>query len=335
MKPALTALCFALAAPAADAQGAAVPPKSLTLIPAPDANGKVRGIDGREFTVNAAKVVAAFKTKRPIDENHSTHVAAPNGLPSPAFGWVNALREVDGAVVGELSWNKRGTESYGEYGFVSPALDHDKDGNVLRLVSVGLTNDPNFPQLALNRAGSPSPEAEEAPPMSKAIALALGLAETAPEAEIVTAINSVKSKAATPDITQFVPRSDYQLALNRATTAEAALADGKKAEHDAAVETAINGALTAGKITPASVDYHRAMCAQQGGLDKFKAYVAAAPAVIAQGVDPATQKTGDSLSLNATDRAVARQLGMSDETYLASKKQVAADLAAATAAAAV
>lgn len=333
-KPHFTALCFALPQPQAAAQGAAVaPPARFTLIPAPGADGKVRGNDGREFTVNAQKVVEAFKARFPVDENHSTHIAAPEGLPSPAFGWITGLAVADGAVVGEVSWNRRGQDSYGEYAFVSPAFDHDKAGNVIRIVSVGLTNTPNFPQLALNRAGDSSPEAEEATPMSKLIALALGLAETAPEAEIVTAINSVKSAVATPDITKFVPRSDYELAINRAKTAEETLAAGKKAEQDAAVEAAITGALTAGKITPASVDYHRSMCAQQGGLEKFKAYVAAAPQVIAQGGNQGGGPQAETLSLNATDKQVAAQLGISEETYLASKKRVAADLATATAAA--
>ena len=158
--------------------------------------------------------------------------------------------------------------------------------------------------------------------LSKAIALALGLAESATETEAVVAINSVKAKAATPDLAQYVPRADHQLVLNRADTAERSLAEFKKGQQTAEIESAINAALTAGTITPASADYHRAVCAQEGGLEKFKAYVAAAPAVVAPGT-PAGKPASGATSLNAVEKECAAALGISEADYLAEKNRLA------------
>lgn len=83
------------------------------------------------------------------------------------------------------------------------------------------------------------------------ILAALGLAETATEQDAVIAINSLKSekdialnRASNIDLNVAVPKETYQLALNRAETAEAALKAIQESEIDALVEDAIK----AGKV---------------------------------------------------------------------------------------
>lgn len=332
-RPLLTALCFAMADASPEAAAGSLP-TLITLIPAPGADGLVRGVDGRVFRSNAAAVVAAFSRKLPVDENHATHIAGREGRSAPAFGWVTGLSDIDGAVMGQVQWNERGVSALRgmDYCYLSPAFDLDADGNVLRLVSVGLTNDPNFPQLALNRAGAHS-VAEEAPVMSKLIALALGLPESATEAEQLVALNSVKAKATAPDLELFVPRADHQLALNRASSAEQKLAEHLAAGQKTAVDTAIDSALKAGKITPATVDYHRAMCAQEGGLPKFLAYIEATPVLPAASTTGAgSLPQGDGPALNAVDKKLCAQLGLTEAQFIASRKRLADQQAAAAAA---
>ena len=57
------------------------------------------------------------------------------------------------------------------------------------------------------------------------------------------------------------------------------LAAAGKQAREQEIEAEITKALEAGKITPATADYHRAQCKAEGGLERFKEYVEAAPEV--------------------------------------------------------
>jgi phage I-like protein len=114
-----------------------------------------------------------------------------------------------------------------DYRYVSPEFHFDpKSAEILALLGASLVNDPNFPQLALNRGHDPEPSLMNL----TAIARALGIADTADEAACITAINSLRQERQTalnaaqhPDPTRFAPRDELTVALNRATTAEAEL----------------------------------------------------------------------------------------------------------------
>lgn len=108
-----------------------------------------------------------------------------------------------------------------------------------------------------------------------------------------------------------MPRADHQLALNRIADFEA----GEKTRAEKAATDAVDTAITAGKIAPASRDYHLATCRAEGGLERFQAFVAAQPVIAAPSdLDkraPGTQPG----ALNADELAVCRQLGMSPEDF--------------------
>jgi hypothetical protein len=123
--------------------------------------------------------------------------------------------------------------------------------------------------------------------MDKKLLAALGLSETATMEQALNAIETLKLEkqtalngAQTPDPVKFVPRADYELAMNRAKTAEDKLSEQGKAEHGKAVNAAVDGAIAAGKIAPASKDYYIATCQDAAGLERFKKFADAAPAVI-------------------------------------------------------
>ena len=74
-----------------------------------------------------------------------------------------------------------------------------------------------------------------------------------------------------------------------------------------------DGALATGKITPATVDYHRAQCSQDGGLERFAAFVAAAPAIgDPSGLDGKEAPAG-ATAMNAEQRQVMEMFGNTPE----------------------
>ena len=92
-----------------------------------------------------------------------------------------------------------------------------------------------------------------------------------------------------PALASAVPRADFDLAISRAETAEAALAQRQKDDREAEITSAVDEAIEAGKVAPSSRDYHIAACNAEGGLAEFRKFVAAAPAItdpVAHGVKP-------------------------------------------------
>lgn len=280
----------------------------------------INGRDGRKWLFDelAQQLVDTAFVERGIDMvidwEHATEKVAPQGEPAPAAGWIDRLEIRSGALWGHVTWTPRAGEQVAarEYRFVSPVFDYDDTyRRVLRMVSVGLTNKPNLVLTALNH------ETSETPKMAIPLALAalLGLDATATDEQAVAAVTQLKATATArnseqPPLDKFVPRGDYELAVSRATNAEQALATRKADEHKAVVEAEIEAALKAGKITPATADYHRAACSEQSGLDRFREFVKAAPSV----ADPSDlgdrKPDGTSIALNAEQQAACAQFGL-------------------------
>ena len=315
----LLALCDAATTTAAvgvaialAAEGGA--PEWAELLPA---GPVLKGRDGRQWKVSdPARLVAAFAPPFVVDYEHAQDKLAVNGQEAPAGGWVEAMELRDGAVWGRVDWTPRAKAAIAarEYRFISPAFTYSPDGEVQALIGASLVNRPNFVMTALN---------QQEFPMLKDIAAALGLAETATAAEIVTAIAGVKTQMTAlnsqqPDLARFVPRGDYELALNRATTAEAKLAADARAAHETKVAAAIDGAVKAGKVAPASREFYLATCSTAEGLAAFEKFIAAAPSAFTVVVDPKKEETaGGAVALNAEQLAVAKALGIDPKAFAA------------------
>jgi phage I-like protein len=294
-------------------------PEWLPLIPSGD---RVTGRDGRSWINDRPEGILNFFAQDaadiPLDWEHATHLKAPQGEPAPAAGWIKELQLREGAIWGRFDWTPRGRASVEnrEYRYLSPALIFEKSSNrILNIASVGLVNKPNFKLAALNRQ---QPQVEEAPPMLKKLLAKLGLPETADEATALNAIvqlqgdlSTALNRADTPSLDRFVPRADYDAALNRAATSETALAEVKKADLELAINATVDAAVVAGKVTPGTKDYYVGMCRQDGGLDAFRKFVEAAP-VVGKGSDldgksPAAGET----ALNAEEKKIAEMFGNS------------------------
>lgn len=266
-------------------------PDWIELLPA---GPTIQGQDGRAWTLpDPQALVAAFAQRHAalvVDWEHASEHRAPHGLDAPAAGWIDQLEVRAGAVWGRVTWTEKAAAQITarEYRYLSPVFAYQKaDQRIVQLLSVGLTNQPNLPLTALNREESPMP-------LPVAVCTALALAPDADEAAVLTAVAGLQTDlataqnaAATPPLDRFVPRADYDAALARARNAEARLAAIETAQREAEIDAVLQQAQREGKITPATLDYHRACCRAEGGLDRFKAFLASAPPVIgaASGLD--------------------------------------------------
>jgi phage I-like protein len=269
----------------------------------------------------------------PIDENHATDLAAPKGGSAPAFGWMkNLCADASGAICADVEWTERGREALAkkEYRFISPVFLFNEKSEINCILRAALTNSPNLLLPALNSEQSSYEEPEkniikETFMDLKALCAALGLPETATEAEVLAAAKSLNaSKASTSaqtdtsrvDLTAYAPRADLNAMETRALAAEKQLAELNAAQLKKDAEAAVDEAIKNRKIAPASRTEYLALCSTQAGLESFKKIAAASPAIIGtdaqvpEGAPPAAE---GGTALNAEDISVRKALGYSDE----------------------
>jgi len=122
-------------------------PEWIGLIPAGDIDTR----DERAYVNDDPKtVIAATEALRmevglPIDYDHATDLAAPNGRPAPAAGWLKEFKIRDGAIFARVEWTEAGRKAVtsGEYRYVSPVFDYSKKtGRITRILRAALTNNP-------------------------------------------------------------------------------------------------------------------------------------------------------------------------------------------------
>lgn len=133
--------------------GAIKPGATVRILPA----GLFRSHDGRPRELQgwrlddrlAAPLISAKahgSTDFLIDYEHQSMNSAQNGKPVPAAGWFKRLewRTGDGLYMSDITWTERAKAMIAamEYRHLSPVFEYDKDGNVIRIISVALTNTP-------------------------------------------------------------------------------------------------------------------------------------------------------------------------------------------------
>lgn len=128
----------------------------IELMPA----GRFSAVDGRGPFINEdpERVVAASMAKMPpaglvVDYDHATDLAAPEGRPAPAAGWLKEFKVKGGAILARVEWTREAAAALREkkYRYISPVFEHDQDGRVERILRAALVNNPaliNLPALA-------------------------------------------------------------------------------------------------------------------------------------------------------------------------------------------
>jgi phage I-like protein len=166
--------------------GAGVP-EWVHLLPA----GTFFDTSGSKFHLRDPESVIAETAKlgkRPLDENHSTQRAPENGVGSPARGWIIETQMRENGIWGRVDWNASGIALMTDraYKHISPVYNYDKQGNVTRILSAALTNNPGLPQLT-------ALQTSEGRMDKVAICTALGIAGTVSDDEILSAAQTAAS----------------------------------------------------------------------------------------------------------------------------------------------
>lgn len=312
----------------------------------PTTGGEVATFDGRgPYRIGAIdQIIAASMANprgMPIDENHSTDLAAPQGGASPARGWIVELASRTDGLWGRVEWTESGRALLSDraYRGLSPVLMIDAaSGLVSSVARASLTNKPNL------RGLEPILNQENMMSFMTDLAARLGLAAGASEADILAAI---PSRDATATLQSAMAEIGTELGVDAANTAAViAAVKGKKAEGAAmaALQAENSGfrarvaeleGAAARRASEAVIDRH--MADRRAGLnaDTRETYVTlhmsqprVAETLIAAmpilGPTGATAQppvgAGEITVLNAEQSSVARLLGLSPETYLAQIK---------------
>jgi phage I-like protein len=338
MQPAALSLAPVLmAAQSADAQSV---PDWVHLLPAK--TGAIRTVDQRgPFHVSAPdEVIAASFTdadRLPIDENHATDLAAPNGLPAPARGWIVEMEARADGIWGRVEWTEAGAALVKDraYRAISPVILHDDKKRVLRVLRASLVNRPNLKGLATLNSEEPSVN------FIAKLAEALGLEKTATEDAVMGAVGKLKS--GTGEVALQSALTEIGTALGVAGEKDAILAaakaakDAKPAEITAlqaelvkvagqlselqsnaakGVATAyIDGEIAKGRVgvKPLRDHYIARHMADAAAVEKE---IAALPVVGPSGtsIEPPAPRDGE-VALNAAQRDAARLLGIDPKKY--------------------
>lgn len=282
----------------------------------------------------------------PIDENHSTDLAAPLGNPSPARGWVVEMQARKDGIWGRVEWSAAGQALLHEraYRALSPVILHDKAGNIMRILRASLVNRPNLRGLtALNQ------QEEDSMSLLERLAELLGLTDASEDA----VIEAVKAKLEGESGDDDVPELQSQLAnigvalglgkdadagavLNAATAATQGDQDGDvivalQAELATvtnsmnaltedigrkAAEAFVDGAIRDGRVGVKPLrDRYIAMHMRDAA--EVEAIIAGMPAIggtTTTTVTPPEMKDGK-IALNAQQRDAARLIGVTPEAY--------------------
>ncbi|KAB2749989.1 hypothetical protein F9K95_15690 [Brucella anthropi] len=304
-------------------------PEWIELFPA---GPQIKARDGRAWKLEPSRVLAAFAANNgplAIDYEHAQAHKAPKGEEAPAAGWIVELQERGGSVWGRVEWVAKAARQIvnREYRFISPDFNHTREGVITRLNGAGLVNRPALVMTALAHEQPNQHPQQLETPMLKAIAKALGLAEAADEAAILSAIATrdgerkalcqalkIEDKGGQAEITAAIAKlqEDTATALAAVQTGGAAelsslrtelsetktaLAQLQEKDAEREIDLALDAAAQAGKITPATRETYRAMCSLDGGLDKFNALVATLPVIAApsslDGKQPETTAEAD------------------------------------------
>ncbi len=309
-------------------------PEWIELLPA----GVFHGRDGRgpyrlddPAGVIAATLALRMEAGIPVDYDHATDFAAPNGRPAPAAGWIRELEVRDGALWGRVEWTERAARAIlaREYRYISPVFQYSRaDGRVIRLLRAGLTNNPNLYLTAISAAGDE--EDRKMDQFDNFVGQLRRLLDTGPDASVEEILETVGDllaaretarNAAGGDPARYVDVAEFKKALTELNALRAERAR-EKAEH------AVNDAIRAGKLVPAQREWAVAYCAADP--EAFLAFVARQPAMLSGEMLTAapgsahTRAPEAGLTLNAAESAICAQLGVSAGDF-ASRKQGRAD----------
>jgi len=291
-------------------------PEWIALLPA----GEFSGRDGRgPFRLSdAAAVIAATRALEmdagiPIDYDHATDFAAPEGRPAPAAGWIKELEERAGGLWGRVEWTEHGAAAVAtrEYRYVSPVFEYAAGGEVERLLRAALTNNPNLYLTAISaravaqaaedsmrdaagaRAGSDDDEDNLMETGLEQIRVILGLEDGATADQIVEAVRGMVQRAherggeaegvdergaeASTEVNSGGADPARYVPMGHFQRTVGELNTLRAAHARERAERAVGDAIRAGKLVPAQREWAISYC--QADFNGFQKFAARQPAV--------------------------------------------------------
>jgi len=268
-----------------------------------------------------------------IDYNHQQLRAKSNGQPAPAAGWVTALEKGGEGLVARVSWTDRAKDYIAnkEYRYTSPLFYKDKLTNrITRLINVALTNIPGtdrqqalvslelsaaecdiaaLPETANSKSTVPeNNNLKGGETMNKKLFELVGLEMPADDGQQAVALEAA--------ITGLVGENSTLKAENAQLKSDADAA--KKNEETVALEAAIAGGLTKGKLDNVGADKLRSK-----PLAEVLTVLELIPenAVVPLNRTEKTEgKQDQQVALSADDIAYCNQHGYDQAEFAAAKK---------------
>ncbi|MER2539358.1 MAG: phage protease [Azonexus sp.] len=314
------------------------PPKEFRLFPA----GRFRAADGSGrpalpvagWLMNAAsaqRLIAAAQARQNdyvLDYEHATLTAAKAGQKSLAAGWFKALewREGDGLYVIAPRFTAPAAQHIAalEYRYMSPVFAWDRQtGEVLAFYHAALTNDPGLDGLTDFSALSAHPDFShplQKEPVMKMLLAALGLSETATEAEALAALGAKTApitalQAQKPDPAKYIDIESF-------SSVQAELAALKATQRTAEVAALMAEGQADGRILPQIETWAREL--GEKDIASLKAFLAGAPRVAAlQGTQTGGQVQGTTAAIGLTESqlAICRATGVDPVQFAATMKE--------------
>ncbi|WP_374342594.1 phage protease [Azonexus sp.] len=336
-RPSKTLAGLALAALFVDLV-AAEAPVDFRVIPA----GEFRSWDGRPTECAAwiclpedgARIVAdlnARQSARVIDYEHSTLIAKRTGQKAEAAGWFKQAEwRDDGVWLVGVDWTALAAKEIVDkrYRYVSPVFGYDpKSGRVQTLFHAALTNDPGLDGLTDLAALAaelflPTHPPETEMDLLKKLLAALGLQDTATEAEALSAVAALKTNVATlsaqvaaPDPARWVPIATLSALQGEHATLQTAYAALQADVAGGKLDKVVADGLASGKLTPATESWARDL-----GKTNFAAlstFLEMAPVIAAPGKTQTGGKVdvGRVAQLSAEQQKVCELMGVSPEEF--------------------
>lgn len=274
-----------------------------------------------------------------IDYEHQTLT----GQEAPAAGWIRSGQLISKGKSGtwaNVGWTDRAKEyiKNKEYRYVSPVFwVRDNDKRVVKLINVGLTNQPNLDGMAAITNKLDFKEEEDVE-MKELIRL-LGLAEESTEEQVMEAVKSLlasiesmkqkgndevvankvicealglKEKASESEVKATI------IAMKQGSDNSNSLA-GKITELQnklAAIETEglVEMAMKSGKIMPSQKEWAKEYAMKDN--EGFKVFIEKAPVVVPMGdMSGQGKKKSGNKALEASQIAVNKMLGITEESF--------------------
>ena len=303
---------------------------------------RIVGQDGRQWLMDDEAIMQAASKQAvdlPVDYHHASLDAEVTGAPAPAAGWILAgsLHIEEDGLWGNVRWTEQAAQAIRDkqYKYISPVFAV-KDGAAVRLIGAGLTHYPNLTSLhpvanrqhkenamdellerlryMLNLPALATAEEIKAE-LDKGFAMLKGkLGEAAANAERLDELAACMTQTAgNASGGDFVPRAEFDRVAGQLRHLNERLEQER-------VEAAVNAALEAGVIAPASLAWARDYCRKDA--EGFAQFCANSAKVIPLGEEQKAEDRGQKTegALSAEELAVCKQLGVNPEAFAKTKE---------------